>query len=144
MSDAQNQSQSEIHDVDFNLKRDNVVHDVARFMLACDHRLNDAETWELYWNLAGEELKELMDADTLVDELDGIIDSIWTLIGYGLARGYDVQGAWNEVARSNLAKIHSNGQCIKDVNGKVVKPAGWTPPNLYPFIPKDSKLFHDL
>jgi predicted HAD superfamily Cof-like phosphohydrolase len=144
MNENQKQPQSKTHNVDLNLRRDNMVHDVARFMLACDHRLSDTETSKLYWNLAGEELKELMDADNFVDELDGIIDSIWTLIGYGLARGYDIQGAWNEVARSNLAKINSDGQCAKNADGKVIKPAGWTPPNLYPFAPKDFKLDDDI
>lgn len=119
---------------------DHPIRDVARFMLACDHRLKDQDTWELYWNLCGEELTELMDADSLVDELDGILDSIWTLIGYGLARGYDMSGAWAEVARSNLDKIGADGTCKKDLNGKVMKPEGWKPPNLLPFIPEESPI----
>ena len=61
--------------------REKVFHDVAKFMLACDHRIKDQQTWELYWNLCGEEINELMTADSLVSELDGIIDSIWVLIG---------------------------------------------------------------
>lgn len=117
-----------------------IFHDVARFMSACDHRIKDQDTWELYWGLAGEELNELMNADTLEEELDGIIDSIWTLIGYGLARGYDMSGAWNEVARSNLYKIAENGSCVKDINGKVQKPAGWRGPNLAPFIPAEDRI----
>jgi predicted HAD superfamily Cof-like phosphohydrolase len=119
---------------------DHPIRDVSRFMLACDHRLKDQNTWELYWNLCGEELTELMDADSLDKELDGIIDSIWCLIGYGLARGYDMSGAWAEVARSNLDKIGANGVCIKDLNGKVQKPEGWRPPDLSPFIPEDSPI----
>lgn len=118
--------------------REKVFHDVAKFMLACDHRIKDQQTWELYWNLCGEEINELMTADSLVSELDGIIDSIWVLIGYGLARGYDMGGAWAEVARSNHAKITEAGVCTKDINGKVQKPAGWTPPNLLPFVPEES------
>ena len=120
--------------------RERAFHDVARFMLACDHRFKDQMTWELYWNLCGEEINELMNADSLVSELDGIIDSIWVLIGYGLARGYDMNGAWAEVARSNLEKINHDGVCEKDLNGKVMKPAGWRPPNLLPFIPEESKI----
>lgn len=119
---------------------DHPIRDVARFMLACDHRLKDQHTWELYWNLCGEKLNELMQADSLVSELDGIIDSIWVLIGYGLARGYDMSGAWAEVARSSLDKIGPDGLCVKDLNGKVQKPVGWRPPNLLPFIPEESKI----
>lgn len=124
--------------------REKVMHDVAKFMLACDHRMKDQQTWELYWNLCGEEINELMTADSLVSELDGIIDSIWVLIGYGLARGYDMGGAWAEVARSNHAKIGPDGVCIKDINGKVQKPVGWTPPNLLPFVPEESKIITGL
>jgi predicted HAD superfamily Cof-like phosphohydrolase len=116
------------------------VTDVATFMQACGHRFKDQDTWELYWNLTGEELNELMAADSLITELDGILDTIWTLIGYGLARGYDMQGAWNEVARSNLAKINERGVCVKDINGKVQKPEGWRPPNLLPYIPEESRI----
>jgi hypothetical protein len=124
--------------------REKVFHDVARFMMACDHRMKDQQTWELYWNLCGEEINELMTADSLVSELDGIIDSIWVLIGYGHARGYDMAGAWAEVARSNHAKINDDGVCTKDINGKVQKPVGWTPPNLLPFVPEESKIITGL
>lgn len=120
--------------------REKVFHDVAKFMLACDHRIKDQHTWELYWNLAGEEIYELMEADSLVSELDGIIDSIWTLVGYGLARGYDMAGAWSEVARSNHEKIGADGVCVKDINGKVQKPVGWRAPDLLPFVPEESNI----
>lgn len=134
-----NESQSTAK-IESTSDNETIFHDVSRFMAACDHRIKDQDTWELYWGLAGEELNELMNADTLEDELDGIIDSIWTLIGYGLARGYDMSGAWNEVARSNLDKISENGSCIKDINGKVQKPANWRKPDLSPFIPLESKI----
>jgi predicted HAD superfamily Cof-like phosphohydrolase len=50
-------------------------------------------------------------------------------------KGFDVNGAWAEVARSNLAKIDSaTGKVIKRPDGKVLKPDGWTAPNLASFI----------
>jgi predicted HAD superfamily Cof-like phosphohydrolase len=50
-------------------------------------------------------------------------------------KGYDVDGAWTEVARSNLAKIDINtGKVIKRADGKVLKPEGWTAPVLAPFV----------
>ena len=50
-------------------------------------------------------------------------------------RGYDVHGAWNEVARSNLAKINpETGKVNKREDGKVLKPVGWTPPKLEQFV----------
>ena len=48
---------------------------------------------------------------------------------------WDFDGAWREVARSNLAKIDpTTGVCIKREDGKILKPEGWTPPDLKPFV----------
>ena len=52
-------------------------------------------------------------------------------------KDYNVEGAWNEVARSNLSKIDpTTGKVNKRNDGKVMKPEGWTPPNLKPFVKK--------
>jgi predicted HAD superfamily Cof-like phosphohydrolase len=49
--------------------------------------------------------------------------------------GADPEGAWNEVMRSNLAKIDpDSGTVFKREDGKVLKPAGWTAPELSPFL----------
>lgn len=48
---------------------------------------------------------------------------------------WDFSGAWREVARSNLAKIDpETGVCIKRADGKILKPADWTPPDLTPYV----------
>jgi len=50
-------------------------------------------------------------------------------------KNFNIEGAWNEVARSNLAKIDkTTGKVIKRKDGKVMKPEGWSPPNLKPFV----------
>jgi predicted HAD superfamily Cof-like phosphohydrolase len=62
---------------------------------------------------------------------------IWVILGYCYMKGFDVDGAWKEVARSNLAKIDpTTGKVIKRADGKVLKPEGWTPPELEQFIKK--------
>lgn len=113
-----------------------MIDHVSKFMKACDHKHQDQDTWELYWVLCGEELQELMAASSLNEELDAICDAIWVLIGYGLARGYDMNKAWAEVARSNMAKIHEDGTVKRREDGKILKPEGWTPPNLHGCFPK--------
>lgn len=40
-----------------------------------------------------------------VEELDGCADLIWVIIGYCLSKGWDIKGAFSEVARSNMSKI---------------------------------------
>lgn len=110
-----------------------MIHDVAQFMAACGHRADDT-TSALYFDLVKEELSELAEAlvtHRLDDEADAIADTIWVLIGYGLARGFPLPCIWNEVARSNLAKIDPlSGTVLKRPDGKVLKPAGWQPPNI--------------
>lgn len=73
------------------------------------------------------------------DMLDADIDLAWVTIGSALSQGADVLGAAKEVARSNLSKV-SGGVVKKDANGKVMKPAGWTPPDLKPFVCSDKSL----
>ena len=65
--------------------------------------------------------------------LDADIDLAWVTIGSALSQGADVQGAAEEVSRANLAKF-PEGIAIRDNSGKVVKPAGWTSPNLKQFL----------
>jgi predicted HAD superfamily Cof-like phosphohydrolase len=50
-------------------------------------------------------------------------------------RGYDVEGGWKEVARSNLDKIDKvTGKVKKRDDGKVLKPVDWQPPKLETFV----------
>jgi predicted HAD superfamily Cof-like phosphohydrolase len=51
--------------------------------------------------------------------------------------GADAEGAWKEVMRTNFAKIDKEtGKVRKREDGKVLKPLGWEPPNLKPFVSK--------
>jgi NTP pyrophosphatase (non-canonical NTP hydrolase) len=111
--------------------------DVNTFIDACD-QLPSKENVSLYRNLINEEFWEFQDAikaNDEVEQLDACMDMIWVILGYCKMKGYDVDGAWTEVARSNLAKIDINtGKVIKRADGKVLKPEGWTAPVLAPFV----------
>jgi predicted HAD superfamily Cof-like phosphohydrolase len=111
--------------------------DVKMFMSACDQGISD-ENAKLYFNLIKEEYEELMTANRDNDEierLDACMDLIWVVLGYCISKGYDVKGAWNEVALTNLRKIDkATGKVIKNEAGKVMKPEGWKPPDLSKFI----------
>jgi predicted HAD superfamily Cof-like phosphohydrolase len=51
------------------------------------------------------------------------------------AAGWDAEGAWKEVMRTNFAKIDSTtGKVRKREDGKVLKPEGWTAPELAQFV----------
>lgn len=65
--------------------------------------------------------------------LDSLCDQIVTALGVGYRLGFDMAGALAEVARSNDSKM-VNGRFEYDENGKVMKPDGYSPPNLDPFL----------
>ena len=115
----------------------NMKNDVNTFIDACD-QVPSPSNASLYRNLMVEEYNEFIAALNKKDEveqLDACMDLIWVTLGFCYMKGYDVDGAWAEVARSNLAKIDATtGKVIKRADGKVLKPEGWTPPNLTPFI----------
>jgi predicted HAD superfamily Cof-like phosphohydrolase len=117
-------------------KMSNMYFDVATFIAACEQEKNEANR-NLYQKLIVEEFWEFMDGykkGDKIEELDACMDMIWVILGYCHMRGFDVHGAWNEVARSNLDKIdRTTGKVIKNESGKVMKPEGWRPPELDKF-----------
>jgi predicted HAD superfamily Cof-like phosphohydrolase len=121
----------------------NVFKDQATFMRACDQTVSEFNTaqFNLYTKLIEEEFKELKVAVDNVDELetlDALIDILVVTIGAIHSMGADGEGAWKEVMRSNFAKIdHDTGRVRKREDGKVLKPVGWTPPDLKPFLIKE-------
>jgi predicted HAD superfamily Cof-like phosphohydrolase len=89
----------------------------------------------LRMDLLAEEYSEYVNAerrDDLVEVVDGLLDVIviaWgTLITY---LGEDrAKAAAAEVVRSNLEKVIGEGLPIFRADGKVLKPEGWTPPDI--------------
>lgn len=114
-----------------------MYNDVAKFIEACD-QAKTKENANLYRNLIVEEFWEFKHAESKndnVEQLDACMDMIWVILGYCYMKGYNVAGAWNEVARSNLAKINpETGKVNKREDGKVLKPENWTPPQLEQFV----------
>ena len=94
----------------------------------------------MYLNLIEEEFKELQEARAMnndVEELDALIDILVVTIGAIHSAGFDAEGAWKEVMMTNFAKIdRETGKVRKREDGKVLKPVGWKPPELSPFISK--------
>lgn len=115
----------------------NMNYDVKHFINACDQE-KTKENASLYRNLMVEEFNEFIVAlnkNDEVEQLDACMDLIWVTLGFCYMKGYDVDGAWAEVARSNLDKINpETGKVIKNAAGKVMKPEGWTAPVLAPFV----------
>ena len=118
----------------------NPFRDQAKFMTASDQtvgELNKAQ-YKLYLDLMEEEWRELKVAllmEDRVEQLDALLDFIVVTIGAIHSAGMDAEGGWKEVIGTNLAKIDKEtGKVRKREDGKVLKPQGWVPPDLKPFV----------
>jgi len=118
----------------------NPFRDQEKFMRACDQTTDSFNElqYTMYVNLINEEHQELLEAtlsDDRVEQLDALIDILVVTIGAIHSGGFAAEGAWKEVMSTNFAKIDKNtGLVRKREDGKVLKPVGWTPPNLAPFV----------
>ena len=123
----------------------NPFRDQEKFMKACDQtvdKFNDAQ-YKLYIDLIEEEFKELKEAiaaGDIVEQLDALEDILVVTIGAIHSAGMDGEGGWKEVMRTNFAKVDKEtGKVRKREDGKVLKPTGWVPPDLKPFVTKENK-----
>jgi predicted HAD superfamily Cof-like phosphohydrolase len=120
----------------------NPFNDQERFMQACDQSTNieNRDQFNMYLKLIEEEAEELNQAiidKNKVEMLDALIDILVVTIGAIHSMGADAEGAWKEVMRTNFAKIdNETGKVRKREDGKVLKPAGWEPPNLKTYLGK--------
>lgn len=116
----------------------NPFKDQSKFMTACDQTVGEINAGQflLYKKLIHEEVTELEEATSQEEQLDALTDILVVTIGAIHSMGADGEGAWNEVMRTNFAKIDDQtGKVRKREDGKVLKPDGWTPPNLKPYLP---------
>ncbi len=120
----------------------NTFRDQEKFMKACDQTVGtlNEEQYKLYLDLMDEEWKELKAALVMgdrVEQLDALLDFIVVTTGAIHSAGFDGEGGWKEVMRTNFAKIDKEtGKVRKREDGKVLKPLGWTPPDLNSFVTK--------
>jgi predicted HAD superfamily Cof-like phosphohydrolase len=122
----------------------NPFRDQEKFMRACDQTVEgfNQEQFNLYVKLIDEEfndeLKTAISNNDPVETLDALLDILVVTIGAIHSMGADGEGGWKEVMRTNFAKIDKDtGKVRKREDGKVLKPVGWTPPDLKPFVNKE-------
>jgi predicted HAD superfamily Cof-like phosphohydrolase len=122
----------------------NPFRDQEKFMRACDQTVEgfNQEQFKLYVKLIDEEfndeLKTAISNNDPVETLDALLDILVVTIGAIHSMGADGEGGWKEVMRTNFAKIDKDtGKVRKREDGKVLKPIGWTPPDLKTFISKE-------
>jgi len=69
--------------------------------------------------------------------LDALTDLLYVLLGtyHTLGLAHVAEAAFNEVQRSNMSKVdEATGLCIRDDNGKILKPSTYSPPQLHTLV----------
>jgi predicted HAD superfamily Cof-like phosphohydrolase len=128
----------------------NPFRDQEKFMKACDQSVDGSNQaqFEMYLSLIKEEYNELLvaqgfdletgkqtNAADMVETLDALLDIVVVTIGAMHSAGMDAEGGWKEVMKTNFAKVDKEtGKVRKREDGKVLKPQGWSPPDLKPFV----------
>jgi predicted HAD superfamily Cof-like phosphohydrolase len=84
-------------------------------------------------DLLVEEVGEFADATTardLVGIADALADIIYVAYGAAVTYGIDLDAALREVHRSNMSKLDEHGKPVYRADGKVLKSALYTPPDI--------------
>ncbi len=119
---------------------------VREFHLATDQPVNvpfDIETFRFRGRLMIEEARELIEAihdvrympndsemkqETLAHVMKEMADVVYVIYGTCIAFGWDFETAFDRICKNNMDKTVN---VRKDsVTGKILKPAGYKPPNL--------------
>lgn len=131
---------------------DTMADDVLRFAVSFDQlpvRCGEpipANIIELATKLIHEEMvKEFTPAynafcahqslENMTAMVDGALDTIYVILWMLQMFGVPVNACWKEIQRSNMAKLLPDGSYLKNPEtGKVMKPEGWTPPDLFKIL----------
>jgi predicted HAD superfamily Cof-like phosphohydrolase len=119
-----------------------VFDDQHKFMTACGQTTDfvNHKQVRLYEELIREEIEEWDRAhktNRFVDQVDAALDIMYVLIGWMHSNGLQPQELWDEVQRSNEAKIDSaTGLVHRRPDGKILKPTDWSPPDLVRILTK--------
>lgn len=118
-------------------------YDVRRFIESVGQidahtgRVTDANTIKIYADLVDEEYKEFIAATGDAHKLNEAMDLVWVVLGYCLARGWDIEGAWKALTYANMNKLQvdpATGQLKRRADGKILKPENWQKPDFTPFV----------
>lgn len=102
--------------------------------------LPDMNERSLRMKLLQEEMREYTEAeadDNLVEIADALADIIYIACGTAVSYGIPLDELYDEVHRSNMAKL-VDGKVLRRDDGKIIKPEGWTSPDIEGILKKHS------
>ena|SRR5689334_25423988 len=96
-------------------------------------KLPDPNERHLRRALLLEEVNEYIEGEinnSLIDIADGLADMVYIICGTALAYGIPLEDVFNEVHRSNMTKLDTDGNPIFREDGKILKGPNYEPPNI--------------
>ena len=81
-----------------------------------------------------DELKNAINQKNLLEVADALTDLLYVTYGAGHAFGINLDKCFDEVQKSNMSKLDSNGKPIYSEKGKVLKGPNYFKPNLSDFL----------
>lgn len=108
--------------VRLELRVDLIREEAKEFMEAAGLRPNKEEGRSFGWT-------KVREPDP-IEMIDALCDLLYVTYGAAVEMGVDLDPYFNEVHRSNMAKLGPDGKPIKRADGKTLKPKGWKPPDL--------------
>lgn len=114
-------------------------NDVKEFQTAVGQNVGQApafpseEERALRIKLLAEEYDEYQvgeNNDDLENIAKELADIIYIVCGTAASYGIPLDRVFDEVHRSNLSKLGEDGQPLRREDGKILKPEGWTPPDI--------------
>lgn len=116
----------------------NFYKDVKEFQTAVGQNVGQAPAFPddkercLRIKLLEEEFNEYLHGESK-DDLENIAkelaDIVYIVCGTAISYGIPLDRVFDEVHRSNLSKL-VDGKPIRRDDGKILKPEGWTPPDI--------------
>ena len=77
-----------------------------------------------------DEYRAAVHAGDMVEVVDALVDILYFVYGTAVELGVNLTPAFDEVHRSNMAKVWGDGLVHYREDGKVQKPEGWLPPDI--------------
>lgn len=124
-----------IHIMKNSLKQVEEFQQVTNQIVNASPQLVDPKIAKLRYDIMIEEVNEYKDAvekGDIVEIFDSLIDQLYVLLGTFNTHGlqHKLEEGFQEVHRSNMSKLDSNGKPIYQESGKVGKSKHYSPPKL--------------
>lgn len=122
----------------FKLRVKLIMEEALEFATAAGVYVVAREDGTLYCSPCTEEvelggacgLNEPLDRPDWADMIDDLCDLLYVTYGAFVAMGVDAVPFMAEVQKANLAKLWEDGKPRQREDGKIQKPANWTPPDI--------------